>query len=153
MRSAPRIISPRKPACWALSCRACRHPASERMLGSPGPRWLATRFFAPAAAAICPSSETPAVERFRRQHPKVRICIVQAETPEDVRDAIRAGEAELGLTDEVEKADRDVFGELILEQEMVAVLPPGSPSPPRRGAAAGNATDDEPDHRTARDRG
>ena len=55
---------------------------------------------------------------------------MQAETPEDVRDAIRAGEAELGLTDEVAKADRDVFGELILEQEMVAVLSPGSPLPP-----------------------
>jgi LysR family carnitine catabolism transcriptional activator len=72
----------------------------------------------------------PAVGQFRRQHPKVRMRIVQAETPGDVRDAIRAGEAELGLTDEVEKADRDIFGELILEQEMVAVLPPGSPPPP-----------------------
>jgi DNA-binding transcriptional LysR family regulator len=72
----------------------------------------------------------PAVGRFRRQHPKVRIRIVQAETPEDVRDTIRAGEAELGLTDEVEDAGRDVLRELILEQEMVAVLPPGSPPPP-----------------------
>ena len=72
----------------------------------------------------------PVVGQFRRQHPKVRVRIVQAETPEDVRDAVRAGEAELGLTDELEDAGRDVLGELIMEQEIVAVLPPGSPAPP-----------------------
>ncbi len=71
----------------------------------------------------------PVVGRFRRQHPRVRVRIVQAEAPEDVRDAVRAGEAELGLTDEPEKAGRDVLGELITRQEMVAVLPPGSPLP------------------------
>lgn len=72
----------------------------------------------------------PVLGRFRRAHPNVRVRIVQAETPDDVRDAVRAGEAELGLTDELHWADRDIAGELILEQEMVAVLPPGSPAPP-----------------------
>jgi DNA-binding transcriptional LysR family regulator len=72
----------------------------------------------------------PVVGEFRRRHPKVCVRIVQAETPEDVRDAVRAGEAELGLTDALDKADRDVLGEPIAEQEMVAVLPPGSPPPP-----------------------
>jgi DNA-binding transcriptional LysR family regulator len=72
----------------------------------------------------------PVIGRYRRQHPRVRVRVVQAESPEDVRDAVRAGEAELGLTDEVEPADRDVAGELVAEQELVAVLPPGSPPPP-----------------------
>jgi LysR family transcriptional regulator, carnitine catabolism transcriptional activator len=72
----------------------------------------------------------PVIGEYRRQHPGVRVRVVQAEAPEDVRDAVRAGEAELGLTDEIEQADRDVAGELIAEQELVAVLPPGSPAPP-----------------------
>lgn len=72
----------------------------------------------------------PVVGRFRRRHPKVRVRILQAETPEDVRDAVRAGEAELGLTDELEEPGRDVISELIMEQEVVAVLPPGSAVPP-----------------------
>jgi LysR family transcriptional regulator, carnitine catabolism transcriptional activator len=72
----------------------------------------------------------PVVGRFRRRHPRVRVRIVQAETSEAVRNAVRAGEAELGLTDESGEAGRDVIGELIAEQEMVAVLPPGTPPPP-----------------------
>jgi DNA-binding transcriptional LysR family regulator len=72
----------------------------------------------------------PVVGRFRRRYPRVRVCIVQAETPEAVRNAVRAGEAELGLTDESGEAGRDVVGELIMEQEMVAVLPPGTLPPP-----------------------
>jgi len=72
----------------------------------------------------------PAIAQFRRRHPKVRVRIVQADRPEDVREAVRSGEVEIGLTDQVEDADRDVFGELIAEQEMVAVLPRGSRPPP-----------------------
>lgn len=72
----------------------------------------------------------PVIGRYRRQHPQVRVRVVQAEAPRDVRDAVRAGEAELGLTDELEPSDRDVLGELVTEQELVAVLPPGSPPPP-----------------------
>lgn len=71
----------------------------------------------------------PVVGRFIGRHPKVRVLIMQADTAEAVRDAVRAGEAELGLTDELETAG-DVIGELIMEQEMVAVLPPGTPAPP-----------------------
>jgi DNA-binding transcriptional LysR family regulator len=72
----------------------------------------------------------PAIGRFRGRHPKVRVRILQAETPQAVRDAVRAGEAELGLTDEPEEPGREVLSELIMEQEMVAVLPPGTPRPP-----------------------
>lgn len=72
----------------------------------------------------------PALGRFRRQHPKVRVRVSQAEAPRLVRDAVRSGAAELGLTDELADADQDVSGELIAEQEMVAVLPPGSAPPP-----------------------
>ena len=71
----------------------------------------------------------PVIGRFRRLHPRVRVRVVQAEASEDVRNAVRAGDAELGLTDEVAAADKDVIGEPVLEQELVAVLPPGTPSP------------------------
>jgi LysR family transcriptional regulator, carnitine catabolism transcriptional activator len=71
----------------------------------------------------------PVIGRFRRRHPRVRVRVVQAEASEDVRDAVRAGDAELGLTDAVEAADRDVTGEPIMDQELVAVLPPGTPPP------------------------
>lgn len=72
----------------------------------------------------------PAIGRFRRRHPRVRVRVVQAEAAEDVRNAVRAGDAELGVTDAVEAADKDVIGEPIREQELVAVLPPGTPPPP-----------------------
>ncbi len=77
----------------------------------------------------------PVIGRFRRRHPRVRVRVVQAEAAEDVRDAVRAGDAELGLTDEVEAAGKDVVGEPVLEQELVAVLPPGMP-PPAAGVLA-----------------
>jgi DNA-binding transcriptional LysR family regulator len=72
----------------------------------------------------------PVIGHFRRRHPRVRVRVVQAEAAEDVRDAVRAGDAELGLTDEAEATARDVVAEPILEQELVAVLPPGIPLPP-----------------------
>jgi LysR family transcriptional regulator, carnitine catabolism transcriptional activator len=72
----------------------------------------------------------PVIGQFRRRYPKVRVRIVQADRPEEVRDAVRSGAAELGLTDELAEANRDVVGELIAEQEMVVVLPPGSTPPP-----------------------
>lgn len=72
----------------------------------------------------------PVIGRFRRHHPRVRVRVVQAEAAEDVRNAVRTGDAELGLTDEVTAADKDVIGEPVLEQELVAVLPPGTPLPP-----------------------
>ena len=71
----------------------------------------------------------PVIGRFRQLHPGVRVRVVQAEAAEDVRNAVRAGDAELGLTDEVAAADKDVIGEPVLEQELVAVLPPGTPPP------------------------
>src|SRR5215475_10176331 len=72
----------------------------------------------------------PAIGQFRQRHPKVRVRIIQADRPEEVRDAVRSGAAELGLTDQLAEADRDVFGELIAEQEVVAALPAGCPPPP-----------------------
>ncbi len=72
----------------------------------------------------------PVIGRLRRRHPGVRARVVQADTPEEVREAVRSGEAELGLTDEPERATGDLLSELILEQEMVAVLPPHSSLPP-----------------------
>jgi LysR family transcriptional regulator, carnitine catabolism transcriptional activator len=77
----------------------------------------------------------PVIGRFRRRHPRVRVRVVQAEASEVVRDAVRAGDAELGLTDEVEAVGKDVIAEPVLEQELVAVLPPGMP-PPAAGVLA-----------------
>jgi DNA-binding transcriptional LysR family regulator len=59
----------------------------------------------------------------------VRLRIGQVDAPADVRNAVRSGQAELGLTDELHATDRDLTGELLAEQEMVAVLPPGHPAP------------------------
>ncbi|MQA11634.1 MAG: LysR family transcriptional regulator [Pseudonocardiaceae bacterium] len=72
----------------------------------------------------------PAIRNFHHRHPKVRIRIEQVDAPTDVRDAVRTGTAELGLTDELHPTDRDLTGELLTEQELVAALPPGSTAPP-----------------------
>ncbi|PXY27752.1 LysR family transcriptional regulator [Prauserella muralis] len=69
------------------------------------------------------------VGRFRATYPAVRLRIVQAETPDDVRDAVLSGAAELALADERRPTDRDLVADTLADQELVAVLPPGVPAP------------------------
>lgn len=71
-----------------------------------------------------------AIGHFRSRHPKVRIRVASVDYPERVRDAVRSGAAELGLTDRLDPGDRDLTGDLVAEQEMVVALPPGSEPPP-----------------------
>lgn len=69
------------------------------------------------------------IGRFRTRHPAVRVRIAPAETPAEIRDAVLTGAAELGLTDEVRPSDHGLTGDSLADQEMMAVLPPGSPRP------------------------
>jgi LysR family carnitine catabolism transcriptional activator len=53
---------------------------------------------------------------------------VPAETPTTIREAVRSGTAELGLTDE-EPSSGELAVDLVTDQEFLAVLPPGSAAP------------------------
>lgn len=69
------------------------------------------------------------IGRFRATYPAVRMRIVQAETPAEIRDAVLSGRAELALTDEPRRADRDLVADPLPDQELMAVLPEGVPAP------------------------
>jgi LysR family transcriptional regulator, carnitine catabolism transcriptional activator len=75
---------------------------------------------------VAPLAET--IGRFRGLHPQVQIRIVPAETPATIREAVRGGTAELGLTDE-DPGSGELALDLIGDQEFIAVLPPGSTPP------------------------
>ncbi|WP_235022609.1 LysR family transcriptional regulator [Amycolatopsis alkalitolerans] len=70
------------------------------------------------------------IGRFRARYPKVQVRVTAAERPEQIRDAVRSGAAELGFTDRVDAGERDLTGDLVAEQELVVALPPGSEPPP-----------------------
>ncbi|MER5390994.1 LysR family transcriptional regulator [Saccharopolyspora sp. NPDC002686] len=71
-----------------------------------------------------------AIGRFRARHPKVQVRLYQPESEEDVRAAVRTGEAELGFADAVPGPSEDLESVPIAEQELVVALPPGSTPPP-----------------------
>ncbi|GAB2805518.1 LysR substrate-binding domain-containing protein [Actinoallomurus bryophytorum] len=75
---------------------------------------------------VDPLAET--IGRFRALHPQVQIRIVPAETPATIREAVRGGTAELGMTDE-EPGSGELAVDLVTDQEFLAVLPPGSAVP------------------------
>ncbi|MEU9241682.1 LysR family transcriptional regulator [Streptomyces sp. NPDC048385] len=70
------------------------------------------------------------IGQFRSRHPQVRVRVTSAERPEEVREAVRSGAVELGLTDHLDPTERDLTGELVTEQDMMLALPPGSAPPP-----------------------
>ncbi|MGW2386011.1 LysR substrate-binding domain-containing protein [Streptomyces sp. NPDC001658] len=70
------------------------------------------------------------IGQFRSRHPQVRVRVTSAERPEEVREAVRSGAVELGLTDRLDPTERDLAGELVTEQDVVLALPPGSLPPP-----------------------
>jgi LysR family carnitine catabolism transcriptional activator len=76
---------------------------------------------------VAPLAET--IGRFRALHPQVQIRMAPAETPATIREAVRSGTAELGLTDEEQAGSGELAVDLVTEQEFLAVLPPGSASP------------------------
>jgi DNA-binding transcriptional LysR family regulator len=75
---------------------------------------------------VAPLAQT--IGRFRALHPQVQIRIMPAETPATIREAVRDGTAELGLTDQ-EPGSGELAVDLVTDQEFIAVLPPGSAAP------------------------
>lgn len=76
---------------------------------------------------VAPLAQT--IGRFRGLHPQVQIRMASAETPATIREAVRSGVAELGLTDEEQVGSGELAVDRATEQEFLAVLPAGSASP------------------------
>lgn len=69
------------------------------------------------------------IGRFRARHPQVRVRLNQPELGDEVRAAVRTGEAELGFSDAVPHAADDLESVSVGQQELVVTLPPGSTQP------------------------
>ena len=74
--------------------------------------------------ALDPLAEV--IGRFRARHPQVRVRLSQPESEEDVRAAVRTGQAELGFCDAVSHPDDELESVPVGEQELVITLPPGT---------------------------
>ncbi|MEG9518384.1 LysR family transcriptional regulator substrate-binding protein [Saccharopolyspora indica] len=70
------------------------------------------------------------IGRFRARHPQVRVRLYQPESEEDVRAAVRTGQAELGFSDATSHPADDLESVPVGEQELVITMPPGSVPPP-----------------------
>ena len=71
------------------------------------------------------------VGTFRRLHPGVAVHITEPEDAADVVELVRTGACELGLGEgPISHPALDV--DLLVEQELLAVMPPGTPVPGRR---------------------
>ncbi|CAN5422309.1 LysR family transcriptional regulator [soil metagenome] len=66
------------------------------------------------------------VGRFRRAHPGILVRIAEPEDADAVAEQVRTGACELGLGD-VDVNDRTLATDHLGEQELLAVLPPGTP--------------------------
>jgi LysR family transcriptional regulator, carnitine catabolism transcriptional activator len=75
----------------------------------------------------------PLTGAFRTAHPGVTVTLADAEGPAEVASLVISGDAEVGIT--VEHAANDVLRSVPLgRQEMLVVLPPGTPITSRTGA-------------------
>jgi len=86
--------------------------------------------FPSAGASIMPE----AVARFRERHPAVEVTLAPAE-PDEAVDALRAGEADVGLTIEtswVKPGDDGIERTHLLDDPMYLVVPAGHPQAVRR---------------------
>jgi LysR family carnitine catabolism transcriptional activator len=70
------------------------------------------------------------VGAFRREHPGVTVRITEPEDAGDVVDLVRSGACELGLG-EASVHDDALASDVLLDQELLAVLPPGTQAPER----------------------
>jgi LysR family carnitine catabolism transcriptional activator len=77
---------------------------------------------------------TPLVGAFRRAHPGVVVRLAHPDDTGELLDRVRSGASEVGITELPARAERIVSRDL-LRQELVAVLPPGTPAPARLRAA------------------
>jgi len=111
----------------------------EAMAGLRGGR-LRLVAFPSAGASIMPE----AVARFRERHPAVDITLAPAE-PDDAVDALRAGEADIGLMIETTWAAPGEDGLLrthLLDDPMYIVLPVGHPQAGRARVRVADLADD-----------
>ena len=84
---------------------------------------------------------TPLVGAFRRAHPGVVVRLAHPDDTGELLARVRSGVSEVGITELPVRAERIVSRDL-LRQELVAVLPPGSPAPARLpGSRAGGPAD------------
>jgi LysR family transcriptional regulator, carnitine catabolism transcriptional activator len=67
---------------------------------------------------------------FRRQHPGIELSIVDPDSAAAVGDMVRRGQCELGITDARLVATSGLELLELPAQEVLAVLPPGTPVPP-----------------------
>jgi LysR family transcriptional regulator, carnitine catabolism transcriptional activator len=66
------------------------------------------------------------VGHFRRAHPGVTVRLSSPESPVELADHVRAGEAELGITERV-PANHGLEEVALADQRLLAVSPPGTP--------------------------
>jgi len=74
----------------------------------------------------------PLVGAFRRLHPGVEVRIAEPEDSADVVRLVLDGTYELGLGDGPIVAREGLVADVLMEQELLAVLPPGTAVPSRR---------------------
>lgn len=75
------------------------------------------------------------IGHFRQAHPGVRIDLVAAEDTADLLDLLRTGRCELGLATTDDRPG-DLEGRVVADQQLLAILPPGTP-PPANGRGLG----------------
>jgi LysR family carnitine catabolism transcriptional activator len=68
----------------------------------------------------------PILASFRRRFPRVQVAITQPEEPATVWELVRTGRAELGFLDQLGGPAGELETEHLIEQELMAVLPPDS---------------------------
>lgn len=68
------------------------------------------------------------VGAFRSRHPGVTVRVRQPDDPSDLLELVRSGQCEVGITETGPRA-AGIVARPLAEQELVAVTPPGSPSP------------------------
>lgn len=85
-----------------------------------------------ALPTLVVSHLAPWVGAFRREHPDVTVRIVSAESDAAVAALVHAARCDLALVD-LAAVDPGLATEALFDQELLAVLPPGTDVPTRRG--------------------
>ncbi len=113
--------------------RAFEPPARRALLEADGARMAATEVLALhsghltviALPTLVVEPLVPWIGRFRTAYPGITVHLVEAEEADAVPDAVRDGRADIGLA-EVEGQRHGLRAETVIEQELVAILPPGT---------------------------
>jgi DNA-binding transcriptional LysR family regulator len=89
---------------------------------------LAGRLHLVALPTLAVDPVTPLVGEFRRAHPGVTVRLAHPDSTVELLDMVRRGESEVGIT-ELPVADPQLIARPLARQELVAILPPGTPVP------------------------